>query len=58
MLAIRFLRVGRRHHPSYRIVVVDKKRGPKSGKFIEQLGFSNPLTKERSEEHTSELQSH
>jgi small subunit ribosomal protein S16 len=47
MLSIRFLRVGKKHQPSYKIVVVDKRRSPKSGKFIEQLGFYNPLTKEK-----------
>ncbi len=47
MLSIRFLRIGKKHQPSYKIVVVDKKRSPKSGKFIEQLGFYNPITKEK-----------
>jgi len=47
MLSIRFLRVGKKHQPSYKIVVVDKKRSPKSGKFTEQLGFYNPITKEK-----------
>jgi len=47
MLAIRFLRIGRKHHPSYKIVVIDKRRAPKSGKFVEQLGFYNPITKEK-----------
>jgi len=48
MLAIRLLRIGRKHQPSYKIVVIDNRRAPKSGKFIEQLGFYNPLTKEKS----------
>ncbi len=47
MLSIRFLRIGKKHQPSYKIVVVDKKRSPKSGKFTEQLGFYNPITKEK-----------
>ena len=47
MLAIRFLRIGKKHQPSYKIVVIDKRRSPKSSKFIEQLGFYNPLTKEK-----------
>lgn len=47
MLSIRFLRTGRKHQPSYKIVVVDKRQSVKSGKFIEQLGFYNPLTKEK-----------
>jgi len=47
MLSIRFLRIGKKHQPSYKIVVVDKKRSSKSGKFTEQLGFYNPITKEK-----------
>jgi len=47
MLSIRLLRIGKKHQPSYKIVVVDKKRSPKSGKFTEQLGFYNPITKEK-----------
>jgi small subunit ribosomal protein S16 len=47
MLIIRFLRVGKKHQPSFKIVVVDKKRAPTSGKFVEEVGFYNPLTKEK-----------
>jgi len=47
MLIIRFLRVGKKHQPSFKIVVVDKKRAPRSGKFVEEVGFYNPLTKEK-----------
>jgi len=39
MLKIRLQRVGRKHDPSYRIILVDVHQGPKSGKFIENLGF-------------------
>ena len=35
------------HQPTYKIVVTEKTRSPKSGKFIEQLGSYNPLTKEK-----------
>jgi len=47
MLRIRLKRIGRRNDPSFRVVVVDSKRGPKSGYFVEQLGFYNPNTKEK-----------
>ena len=47
MLTIRFLRQGKKHQPFFKIVVVDKKRSSKSGKFVEEVGFYNPLTKER-----------
>ena len=39
MLKIRLQRVGRKHDPSYRIILTDAKQGPKSGKFVENLGF-------------------
>ncbi len=38
MLKIRLQRVGRKHDPSYRIILADVKQGPKSGKSIENLG--------------------
>ena len=47
MLTIRFLRQGKKHQPFFKIVVVEKHRSPKSGKFIEEIGFYNPITKER-----------
>lgn len=39
MLKIRLQRVGRKHDPSYRIILADANQGPKSGKSIENLGF-------------------
>jgi small subunit ribosomal protein S16 len=48
MLVIRFLRTGKKAQPFFRIVVTDKKNPPRGGKFIENLGFVNPLTKEKS----------
>lgn len=48
MLRIRLFRIGKKHQPSFKIVVVDKKRAPKGGRFIAELGFINPLTKEKS----------
>jgi len=38
MLMIRLQRVGRRHDPSYRIVVTEKESGPKAGKNVEEVG--------------------
>ena len=38
MLMIRLQRIGRRNDPSYRVVVTDKAAGPRTGKFIENLG--------------------
>jgi len=41
MLKIRLKRVGRKHDPSFRIIVTEKHLGPKSGKYIENVGFYN-----------------
>lgn len=40
---IRLRRTGRKHQPSYRIVVTDK-GAPRDGRFIETLGHYNPRT--------------
>jgi small subunit ribosomal protein S16 len=42
MLMMRLQRVGRKNDPSYRIVVTDKRTGPKSDKHIDRLGSYNP----------------
>lgn len=47
MLVIRFLRTGKKNQPSFKIVVTDKKNPPRGGRFVEQVGFYNPLTKEK-----------
>lgn len=45
MLAIKLKRIGKKHQPSYRIVVNEKK-SKMSGRFIEDLGWYNPFSKE------------
>jgi len=47
MLVIRLFRVGKKNQPSFKIVVTDKRRPPRGGRFLEQVGFYNPLTKEK-----------
>ncbi|MDD2697115.1 MAG: 30S ribosomal protein S16 [Candidatus Pacebacteria bacterium] len=47
MLVIRFLRTGKKNQPSFKIVVVEKTRSSTSGQFVEEVGFYNPLTKEK-----------
>lgn len=42
MLVMRLQRIGRRNDPSYRIVVTDKRTGPKSDKHVDRLGSYNP----------------
>jgi len=46
MLKIRLQRFGKRNQPTYRLVVVDSRRGTQSGKFIETLGWHDPRSKE------------
>ena len=47
MLVIRFFRVGKKNQPSFKIVVTDKRNPPKGGRFVEEVGFWNPETKEK-----------
>ena len=47
MLVIRLLRIGKKHQPSYKIVVTDKRNAPKGGRFVAEVGSWNPLTKQR-----------
>lgn len=47
MLVIRLLRTGKKNQPSFKIVVTDKKNPPRGGRFVESVGFYNPLTKEK-----------
>ena len=47
MLKIRLQRTGRINSPSYRVIVTEHTRGPKTGNFIEVLGTYNPKSKER-----------
>lgn len=42
MLKIRLQRVGRKNDPSFRVVTVDSRRGPKVGKHTEVLGSYDP----------------
>ena len=43
MLRIRLRRVGKKKQPSYRVVVADV-RSPRDGRFVDKVGFYNPLT--------------
>ena len=45
MLKIRLKRCGRKHKPSYRLVLIPS-RSRRDGKAIEEFGFYNPFTKE------------
>ena len=43
MVKIRLKRLGAHKKPFYRVVVADS-RAPRDGKFIEEIGYYNPLT--------------
>ncbi|MBR5220707.1 MAG: 30S ribosomal protein S16 [Clostridia bacterium] len=43
MVKMRLKRIGAKKAPAYRIVIADS-RSPRDGRFIEQIGFYNPLT--------------
>jgi small subunit ribosomal protein S16 len=47
MLVIRFFRIGKKNQPSFKIVVTDKRRPPRGGRFVEEVGFFDPQTKEK-----------
>jgi small subunit ribosomal protein S16 len=48
MLKIRMQRTGRINSPSYRIIVAEHTRSPKTGNFVELVGTYDPKTKVRS----------
>jgi small subunit ribosomal protein S16 len=45
MLAIKLQRIGKKHQPSYRLVVSEKRTKLSGGKVTEDLGSYNPFTK-------------
>jgi len=47
MLVIRFFRQGKKNQPSFKIVVTDKRKSSTGGRFVEDVGFYNPITKEK-----------
>lgn len=59
MLAIRMQRLGRKGHPTYRVVVQDVRQTPSSGKYVALLGSYDPhaktntLVKEKAEFYLS-----
>ena len=47
MLVIRLFRIGKKNQPSFKIVVTEKTNPPRGGRFVEEVGFYNPITKEK-----------
>lgn len=48
MVVIRLARGGSKHRPFYNIVVADS-RNRRDGRFIERIGFYNPVANEKQE---------
>ena len=42
---IRLKRMGSKKNPFYRVVVADE-RAPRDGRFIDEIGYYNPMSKE------------
>lgn len=47
MLRLRLRRVGKKNSPAFRLIVTPRRTGPKTGRFLEILGFYNPRTHEK-----------
>lgn len=47
MLMIRLQRTGRKHEPTFRVVLTDSKNSTKSGKYLEVLGSHDPRFPEK-----------
>ncbi len=54
MVRIRLARHGSKQNPFYHITVADKRRS-RDGRFIEQLGFFNPVAKGNAEEYRIDM---
>jgi len=55
MLKIRFQRVGRKHEPVFRLVLVDSHEGPKTGNVKEVLGSYDSRRGEKAEFRTDRI---
>lgn len=42
------MRTGKKNQPFFKIIVTEKENPPRGGRFVEEVGFYNPLTKEKS----------
>ena len=47
MLFIHFFRVGKKNQAFFKIVVAEKGKPTRAGRFVEELGTYNPITKEK-----------
>ncbi len=51
---IRLQRTGRKHEPTFRVVLTDSKNGPKSGKYLKNLGWYDTRIKNKSDQMDTE----
>ena len=51
---IRFKRMGSKKAPFYRVIVADS-RSPRDGRFIDEIGYYNPMSKETSIDNEKQL---
>jgi small subunit ribosomal protein S16 len=58
MLMIRLQRTGRNHEPTFRVVLTDSKNGPKSGKYLENLGWYDTRIENKVEQLDTEKIKH
>lgn len=42
MLVMRLQRIGRRNEPHFKVVVIERSKGPKSQKYVDTIGSYNP----------------
>jgi small subunit ribosomal protein S16 len=45
MLVIRYLRIGKKNQPYFKVVVTDKRNPTRGGRFIDEVGFIDPVKK-------------
>lgn len=45
MMRLRFQRIGKKNQPKFRLVAIDSRFGPKSGRAKEILGWWDPIKK-------------
>ncbi len=47
MLVIRYFRIGKKNQPYFKIVVTDKRRPTRGGRFVEEVGSLDPVKKKK-----------
>ena len=55
MLVIRYFRIGKKNQPSFKIVVTDQRMPIRGGRFVEEVGFSDPIKKKKHDKNPKEV---